>query len=90
MDARSSGRQAAEPSADIKRWGVGCAVGGAATIGVVILVFLVALALQPPAWVQILLGVVLAIGAAIFTWLVAKAWQPSERSEPTGRSQAKD
>lgn len=87
MDARSPGREGTEQSADIKRWGVGCAVGGAATIGVVILVFLVALALQPPAWAQILLGAVLAIGAAIFTWLVAKAWQPSE---PSGPPRSKD
>ena len=56
---------------------VGCAVGAAATIGVVILVFLVALALQPPVWVQIVIGVALAVGATVFTWLVASAWTPS-------------
>ena len=61
---------------------VGCAVGGAAAIGIVILVFLTALALQPPVWVQIALGVGLALGVAIFTWLVASAWRSSnERSE---------
>ncbi len=60
-------------------------VGGAASIGIVILVFLVSLALQPPTWVQVLIGVVLAIGAAIFTWLVAKAWHPGERGGAPSR-----
>ena len=59
---------------DVTRWMVGCAVGAAATIGVGILVFLIALALQPPAWVQIVVGVGLALGATVFTWLVASAW----------------
>ena len=60
---------------------VGCAVGAAATIGIVILVFLIALALQPPAWVQIVIGVGLALGATVFTWLVASAWTPSGDDE---------
>ena len=60
---------------------VGCAVGAAATIGIVILVFLIALALQPPAWVQIVVGVGLALGATVFTWLVASAWTPSGADE---------
>lgn len=82
VDTSSSQRPDRTQGPDLFRWFVAFAVGGAATIGVVILVFLVALALQPPTWVQILLGVVLAIGAAIFTWLVAKAWRPDERAEP--------
>lgn len=60
---------------------VGCAVGAAATIGIAILVFLIALALQPPAWVQILIGAGLAVGAAVFTWLVASAWAPAGNNE---------
>ena len=67
---------------------VGCAVGAAATIGIAILVFLVALALQPPAWLQIVIGVGLALGAAVFTWLVASAWAPSGGDEgESSRSQ---
>jgi len=86
VDTSSSenGKRTQEP--DLMRWFVAFAVGGAATIGIVILVFLVALALQPPVWVQIVLGSVLAVGAAIFTWLVAKAWQPGDRNEPGGRT----
>jgi hypothetical protein len=48
-------------------------VASAATLGVVILVFIVAVALQPPVWVQITVGVVLAIGATVLAWLVASA-----------------
>ena len=58
---------------DVVRWSVGCLVASAATVGVVILVFLVAVALQPPIWAQIALGVGLAIGGAILAWLVASA-----------------
>jgi uncharacterized BrkB/YihY/UPF0761 family membrane protein len=60
---------------DVLTWGVGCAIGAAATVGLVILLFLVALALQPPVWVQIVVGTVVAVGAAIFTWLVTNAWR---------------
>ncbi len=66
---------------DLLKWAVAMGVGGAATIGILILVFLVSLALQPPIWVQVVVGVILAVGAAIFTWLVAKAWTSPDRSE---------
>ena len=81
MDTRSKDGSGAEPQTDVIRWGVGCAVGAAAMIGVAILVFLVALALQPPTWVQVVLGIVLAIGATVLAWLVARAWTPSDRKE---------
>ena len=84
MGTRSSEREEMTQRPDLGRWAVAFAVGGAATIGVVILVFLVALALQPPAWVQVVVGVVLAVGAAIFTWLVASAWKPADRSDSQG------
>ena len=86
MESRPSEGQDVAERPDLGRWAVAFAVGGAATIGVVILVFLVALALQPPAWVQIVVGVVLAVGAAIFTWLVASAWRPADRADGAGRS----
>ena len=56
------------------QWGVGCLVGAVALIGVVLLSALIAFALQPPAWVQVVIGVVLAVGGALLTWLVAAAW----------------
>lgn len=55
------------------RWTVGCLVATLATVGVLILVALVALALEPPTWVQVLLGVGLAVGGAVFAWLIASA-----------------
>ena len=55
------------------RYTFGCLVGAAAMIGTLILVALVAIALQPPTWVQVLLGVGLAIGGGALTWLVVSA-----------------
>lgn len=55
------------------RWTVGCLVASMATVGILILVFLVAIALSPPTWVQVVLGVGLAVGGAIFAWLIASA-----------------
>lgn len=81
MDTRSKGGGSDEPRTDVVRWGIGCAVGFAAMVGVAILVFLVALALQPPTWVQVVLGATLAVGAAILSWLVATAWSPTERKD---------
>ncbi|MQA99699.1 MAG: hypothetical protein GEU78_05315 [Actinobacteria bacterium] len=66
-----------EPEDPLKRpevrFGVGCLVALAAIAGSLILVFLVAFALQPPAWVQVLLGVALIAGGAVLGLLVAKA-----------------
>lgn len=69
---------------EVIRWAAGCAVAIATMIGVGILVFLVALALQPPVWLQIALGALLAVGAAIFGWLVATAWR--RPGTPGGRT----
>ena len=55
------------------RWTLGCLVGSLATVGVFILVALVAIALSPPTWVQVLLGGFLACGGAVFAWLIAAA-----------------
>lgn len=55
------------------RWGVGCLVGTLSTIGILILVALLAIALSPPTWVQVLLGGGLAVGGAVFAWLIASA-----------------
>lgn len=64
-----------DPPKDLAvQWGVGCLVGAVALIGVVLLSALIAFALQPPAWVQIVVGIVLTLGGAVLTWLVATAW----------------
>ena len=66
---------------DVVRWSVGCLVAAAATLGVVILVFLVSIALQPPVWVQVTLGIALAIGGAVLAWLVASALAQAKSSD---------
>ena len=55
------------------RWTVGCLVGAAAVVGTLMLVLLVALALQPPEWVQVAAGLLLAGGGALLAWMVAAA-----------------
>ena len=55
------------------RWTVGCLVGALSTVGILILVALVAIALSPPTWVQVVLGAALACGGAVFAWLIASA-----------------
>jgi threonine/homoserine/homoserine lactone efflux protein len=67
------------------RWTVGCLIGSAAVVGSLILVLLVALALQPPEWVQIAIGVLLVAGGAVLAWLVANALGASRGRGGSGR-----
>ena len=53
------------------RWTIGAVVGLTAMVGLMILVVLVSLALEPPAWLQIVMGVGLVGIAAVLAWLVA-------------------
>ncbi|MDP9067814.1 MAG: hypothetical protein M3N53_05645 [Actinomycetota bacterium] len=55
------------------RWTVGCLVASLAMVGILILVALIAIALSPPTWVQVVLGFGLACGGAVFAWLIATA-----------------
>lgn len=55
------------------RWTIGIVVGLTALTGLMILVVLVSLALEPPAWLQIVMGVVLVAVACVLAWLVAFA-----------------
>ena len=67
------------------RFGLGCLVATAAIAGSLILVFLVAFALQPPAWVQVVLGVALIGGGAVLGLLVANALGSGRRDPPRPR-----
>lgn len=69
----NSDRASEEGGDAVFRWVVAALVASAALMGVVILVALVALALQPPDWIQMALGGVIALGTAGFAWLVASA-----------------
>jgi high-affinity Fe2+/Pb2+ permease len=62
------------------RWVIGVLVGLTAMVGLMILVVLVSLALEPPAWVQMLIGVILVALACLLTWLVASALGQRDRA----------
>ena len=66
------------------RWTVGAGVAAVALLGMLILVGLIAIAAQPPEWLQFGLGALLAAGSAAFAGLVAEALRPRDQSE--GRS----
>ena len=66
-------RSGSEGLQDQMRWTFGCLVGAAAMIGTLILVFLVAITLSPPVWVQVVLGLGLVAGGGTLTWLVVSA-----------------
>ena len=61
------------------RWLIGVVVGLTAMLGLMILVVLVSLALEPPAWIQIVIGVVLVAFACLLAWLVASALGQRDR-----------
>jgi phosphate/sulfate permease len=50
-------------------------------VGVLILVLLIAIALSPPVWAQVLLGLALALGGAALAWLIATALGQKEAQE---------
>lgn len=66
------------------RWTLGCLVGAAAMIGTLILVLLIAIALRPPVWMQVVLGVGLAIGGGTLTWLVVAALGQARARQEAG------
>lgn len=66
------------------QWGIGCLVGAAALIGAGILVLLVSIAVEPPAWLQIVLGVALVGGAICFAWLFTMALRRSQDERAQG------
>lgn len=68
------------------RWGIGCLVGAVSLVGVLLLSVLLAFYLQPPAWVQVVVGLVLVAGAASLTWLVATAWGRADSPDPGRRA----
>jgi hypothetical protein len=63
------------------RWGLGCLLGATAMLGLFILTLLVALALQPPAWVQVLTGIALVAAGATLAWLIATALGRSRETD---------
>lgn len=64
------------------RWGLGCLIGMASMVGLLILALLVAIALQPPTWLQVIIGLVLVIAGAALGWLVVSALDSGRKSNP--------
>ncbi len=58
---------------ELMRWVTAAFLAAAALVGLVVLAAILTFALQPPGWLQVVLGVVMAAGAAFFAWLVASA-----------------
>ena len=76
-------------SEDVVRWVAAGIVAASALLGLVVLVAMLAYVLEPPAWVQTVLGLALAAGAVFFAWLLASALRKddadSARSAPRRR-----
>jgi hypothetical protein len=89
-----SGRDGTGEGRDFFRWTVGGGLAAVALLGLLILVGLIAVAAQPPEWIQFALGVMLAVGSASFAGLVAQALRPEDRmkdgSPYLGRDQSGD
>ncbi len=70
-------------SDDVMRWVAAGIVAAAALLGLAVLVAMIAYALQPPGWLQMVLGVLMVAGTVFFAWLLASAL----RSDDAARSQ---
>ncbi len=75
---------APEPD-DVVRWVAAGVVAAAALLGLLVLVAIVAYALQPPGWLQMVLGIAMAAGAAVFAWLLAAALRKDQSPPPRRR-----
>ena len=66
------------------RWGVGCLLGTAALNGLMVITAVIVFAFEPPAWVQVLMGLGIVIGGVALGFLVVKAIESSRSSTPDG------
>lgn len=58
---------------DVMRWVTAGIVAAAALLGLAVLAAYIVFALQPPGWLQMVLGAGLVAGAVFFAWLLASA-----------------
>lgn len=70
---------------DVMRWVAAGIVAAAALLGLVVLVAMVFYALQPPGWLQTVLGVVMVAGTVFFAWLLAAALRRDEAERSARR-----
>jgi hypothetical protein len=62
------------------RWVIGVIVGLTAMVGLMILAAVVSFALEPPAWLQIIVGIALVGVGCLLSWLVASALGQRDRA----------
>jgi protein-S-isoprenylcysteine O-methyltransferase Ste14 len=65
------------------RWLIAAAIACVALFGFVALVAAIVFLFELPSWVEIVGGVLLALGTAAFAWLVASALESSRRIKRT-------
>jgi threonine/homoserine/homoserine lactone efflux protein len=61
------------------RWVAAGVVAAAALLGLLVLVAMVVYVLQPPGWLQMVLGIAMTAGACFFAWLLASALRKDDR-----------
>lgn len=69
-------------SDDVMRWVAAGVVSTVALLGLVVLVAIAAYFLQPPLWLQIVLGVGMAAGTAAFAWVLAASLRRGSEGRP--------
>lgn len=70
------------------KWLIAAFIACVALLGLFALVAALVVVFELPSWVGIVVGTVLAIGAAAFAWLVASALESGRRSRvPSGRNE---
>jgi hypothetical protein len=67
---------------DLVRWVTAGVVAAAALLGLLVLVTIVVYALQPPGWLQTILGLAMTAGAVFFAWLLASALRKDDAERP--------
>jgi hypothetical protein len=60
------------------RWGVGCLLGTAALIGMMVITAVIVFAFEPPAWVQVLMGLGITAGGVGLGLLIVKSIESSK------------
>jgi protein-S-isoprenylcysteine O-methyltransferase Ste14 len=68
------------PMSPEMRWVIGVVVGLTATVGLMILAAVVSFALEPPEWLQIVVGILLVGVGCLLSWLVASALGQRDRT----------
>jgi hypothetical protein len=66
------------------RWLIAAGLAAVALFGAFALIAALVFVLEVPSWVEVVGGVVLALGTAGFAWLVASALESSRRHRPAG------